>query len=132
MHCHIRRLAVIAIVAALAGCGGDGGGGDEGDQREEARDVVVRYFRDVVADRSEKACQTYLTKQGVINIYGKESCREVFDFVLGPVRVESVEEAGDEVRVVVYLSRGTEDKRVVTLREEGGSLKIEDIERPSP
>jgi hypothetical protein len=116
---------------ALAGCGGDGDDESDGGQGgKEARNVVLRYFKEVEADRSEKACSTYLTKDGVLNIYGQDTCKGVIDLVPGPVRVDSVEQEDDTARVVVFLSPGNKDQRVVSLREEGGSLKIDAIEMP--
>jgi hypothetical protein len=128
-------LAVPTLIVALAGCGGDGDGGnggdaDTGDRSGEARDVVLGYFREVVADRSEKACETYLTPDGVRDIYGRETCEGVVDFVTGPVRVESVEVTDDSARVVVRLSPAERDRRVANLEDEGGALKIDSVERP--
>jgi hypothetical protein len=127
-------LLVSALALVLAACGGDGGGGkaDSGVQDSEARDVVLRYFRAVVAQKSEQACATYLTDHGVLDVYGQESCKGVTDFVSGPVRVASVEKSGDTASVVVYLSAGTKDGRIVTVREEGGSAKIDAVERRAP
>ena len=121
----------LALCLALAGCGGndDGGGSDGGDTRKEARDVVSGYFKAVVAGNSEMACSTFLTKAGVIDIYGQETCKEVVDFIPGPVRIASVKQSGDTASVVVHLSPAAEDKRTVNLRDEGGSLKIDAIER---
>jgi hypothetical protein len=42
---------------------------------------------------------------------------------------KTVEQSGDTTSVVVHLSPAAEDKRVVSLRDEGGSLKIDAIER---
>jgi hypothetical protein len=127
----VRLLVLIAVLAplALAACGGNGGEADRGVKQSEARDVVLRYFRAVVADKSEKACATYLTDNGVRDIYGQESCKGVSDFVSGPVRVESVQKSGDAARVVVFLSAGTGDGRIVTVRKDGGSAKIDAVER---
>lgn len=122
----------LALCLALAGCGGDddGGGSDGGDTRKEARDVVSGYFKAVVAGNSEKACSTFLTKAGVTNVYGQDTCKDVIDFIPGPVGIESVKESGDTTSVVVHLSPATADERIVSLREEDGSLKIDAIERP--
>jgi hypothetical protein len=96
----------------------------------EARSVVRAYFRQVEAGESEKACSTYLTKAGISNVYGQATCDGVVDIVPGPVRIESVENEGEGANVVVYLSPGTADRRVVALQQDGGSLKIDAIERP--
>jgi hypothetical protein len=126
------KLAVLALCVLVVSCGGDDDDGEAGgsDRGAEAREVVVRYFREIAADRSEKACETFLTEDGVLDVYGQASCKGVVDFVPGPVRVESVEQSGDTARVVVALSEGSEDKRVVSLQPEGGSLKIDAIEMP--
>jgi hypothetical protein len=128
------RLVVLALALVLAACGGNGDDGeaDSGVQEGEARDVVLRYFRAVVAEESEKACATYLTDNGVRDIYGQESCKGVVDIVSGPVRVDSVEKSGDTARVVVFLSAGTMDGRIVTVLEEGGSAKIDAVEQRAP
>ena len=124
----LSRVAALALSVDLVGCGGDGDdGADSGTQGTEAREVVLSYFKEVVADRSEHACATYLTENGVRNVYGQDTCKGVVDFVTGPVRIESVEQTGDTARVVVYLSKGTEDRRTVSLTREGDSLKIDSI-----
>jgi hypothetical protein len=125
------RVAALTLVLALAGCGGDdddggGGGGGSGNAEGEARSVVRAYFDQVVAGESEEACKAYLTKDGIRNIYGQANCEGVVDVVPGPVRIASVE--GESV--VVFLSEGTADERVVTLEDEGSALKIDSIERP--
>ena len=128
------RLVVLALALVLAACGGDDDGGeaDSGVQEGEAREVVLSYFRAVVAEKSEKACATYLTDNAVLDIYGQESCKGVVDIVSGPVRVESVETSGDTARVVVFLSAGTMDERIVTVVEEEGSAKIDAVESSGP
>ena len=127
-------LVGLALALAFAACGGNGDGGEaaSGVQESEARQVVLRYFRAVVAEKSEKACATYLTDNGVRNVYGQESCKGVSDFVSGPVRVESVKKSGETANVVVFLSAGTADGRNVTVRKEGGSAKIDAVERRAP
>jgi hypothetical protein len=122
------RVAALALAIVLAGCGGDDDddGGGSGNASGEARSVVRAYFRDVVDGRSEEACKAYLTKDGIRNIYGQANCDGVVDLVPGPVRIASV----DGESVVVFLSEGTAEKRVVTLTDEGGALKIDAIERP--
>jgi hypothetical protein len=127
-------LVVSALALVIAACGGNGDGGkaDSGVQNSEARDVVLRYFRAVVAQKSERACATYLTDNGVRDIYGQENCEGVSDFVSGPVRVESVKKSGDTAIVVAFLSPGTSDGRIVTVRKEGGSAKIDAVERRAP
>jgi hypothetical protein len=133
------RVGALALVLALAlaGCGGDddddgggGGGGGSDDVTGDARTVVRAYFEQVEAGESEKACASYLTKTGISNVYGQTTCDGVVDLVPGPVRIESVEGEGDGASVVVFLSPGTADKRVVTLQQEGGALKIDSIDRP--
>jgi hypothetical protein len=128
----VVRVAALTVVLAFGGCGGDddddggGGGGGSGNGEGEARSVVRAYFDQVVAGESEEACKAYLTKDGIRNIYGQANCEGVVDVVPGPVRIASVE--GESV--VVFLSEGTADERVVTLEDEGGALKIDSIERP--
>ena len=132
------RMPAIALVAALlAGCGSSGGGqttdvGNDTKVSDQARQVTLNYFRDVIAaeTNSDAPCRKYLTKAGVKNIYGKDSCEGVVDLIKGPVEVESVDQRGDGARVVVYLSPVKKEKRIVTLKPEGGSLKIDNIEQP--
>jgi len=128
-------LVAPALAVLLAACGGNGGGGEaeeSGVREGEARGVVLRYYRAVVAGNSEDACATYLTANGVRDIYGQATCKGVADFVSGPVRVEWVRKSGDTATVVVFLSAGTKDERIVTVREESGSAKIDAVERPAP